>query len=76
MPLKYIAHIPEAVKWAGWAHGALFIGLILVIFQAWGAGALSFGRCVQVFIAALLPFGPFVMDRRLEQDEERGPAAG
>ncbi|MCH5690241.1 DUF3817 domain-containing protein [Niabella sp. W65] len=25
MPLKYLADIPEGVKYIGWAHGVLFV---------------------------------------------------
>ncbi len=32
MPLKYIWHIPEAVKYTGWAHGVLFIAFMYMIF--------------------------------------------
>jgi integral membrane protein len=65
MPLKYLAGQPLAVKYLGWAHGLLFIALCLMIFQAWMGGHLSFKAACLTFIAALLPFGPFIIDRRL-----------
>ena len=34
MPLKYMMDIPEAVKYVGMAHGALFIAYILVLLIA------------------------------------------
>lgn len=71
MPLKYLAGQPLAVKYLGWAHGLLFILLCLAILQAWLAGALTFRRSFVTFLAALVPFGPFLMDRRLAQDEAR-----
>jgi len=67
MPLKYLADQPLAVTYVGWAHGLLFILLCLATFQAWAGGALSFRRSLIVFCAALFPFGPFLIDRRLAQ---------
>lgn len=69
MPLKYLAHMPEAVKWTGWVHGILFILYCLALLTALTEGKLSFGRAALAFVAALLPFGPFVIDRRLAADE-------
>ena len=67
MPLKYLAGQPLAVKYVGWAHGLLFILLCMAIFQAWVAGSLSFRRSLLVFGAALFPFGPFLIDKRLAE---------
>ena len=36
MPLKYLMHIPEAVKYTGWVHGALFITFIYFAFEVMG----------------------------------------
>jgi integral membrane protein len=71
MPLKYLAEMPEAVRYTGWAHGVLFIAYCLVIFLAWTEGALPFRKALLAFVASLLPFGPFIIDKRLEMDEER-----
>ena len=67
MPLKYAAGMPMAVKVVGWAHGVLFV---LFVASLWGArreAKLPVRLSAMVFIAALLPFGPFLIDRRLEQ---------
>lgn len=69
MPLKYLAGIPEAVKVVGWAHGVLFIGLGLLVAIAWIDKRLSFKDSALVMIAALLPFGPFFIDKRLAARE-------
>lgn len=71
MPLKYLAEMPEAVRYTGWAHGVLFIAYCLVIFLAWTEGALPFRKALLAFVASLLPFGPFIIDKRLEMDEVR-----
>jgi integral membrane protein len=65
MPLKYLADLPLAVTYVGWAHGVLFVAFVLVLFQAWAGGALSFGKSALALLAALLPFGPFLIDRKL-----------
>ena len=75
MPLKYLAHMPMPVKVIGWAHGALFILLCFLLMQTMMVTNWSLKRCAQVFIASLLPFGPFVLDRRMAE-WEREPVAG
>ena len=72
MPLKYFAGMPEAVKWAGWTHGMLFVAYALVVLTAWTGGSLSFGKSALAFVASLLPFGPFVIDRKLESADATG----
>jgi integral membrane protein len=69
MPLKYLADQPLAVKYTGWAHGLLFILYCLALFQAWVGGSLSFKNTFLGFTAALIPFGPFLIDRRLAANE-------
>lgn len=71
MPLKYLANLPVAVKVAGWTHGLLFVTFCYALLQALlRVSNWSFARSVVVFISALLPFGPFVLDRKLRQWEE------
>jgi integral membrane protein len=60
------------VKYGGWAHGLLFILFLLTIFQAWGDRAISFKQAVLAFVASLLPFGPFILDRKLKAQALRG----
>ena len=69
MPLKYFAGLPEAVKWAGWLHGVLFILYGLTILVALVAGRISLGKSVLAFGASLIPLGPFLIDRRLAREE-------
>lgn len=76
MPLKYLAGIPAAVKWTGWIHGILFIVYCMTILMALTAGRISFRRSVVAFIASLVPFGPFLLDRRLAADERSEVAGG
>lgn len=69
MPLKYGAGMPAAVQWTGWIHGILFILYGLVVLMALVNGRLSFGKAALAFVASLVPFGPFLLDRRLAADE-------
>lgn len=69
MPLKYLAGLPEAVKWTGWIHGILFICYCIVIFAALVGRRISFGKSLLAFVASLIPFGPFLIDRKLAEDE-------
>lgn len=65
MPLKYWAGRPEAVSIVGMAHGVLFLAYIAAILQAHLEHNWPVKRSALLFVAALLPFGPFVADRRL-----------
>lgn len=65
MPLKYFAGMPMAVKVTGWLHGVLFVLFGLALLRTKLAANWPVGRCALVVVAALLPFGPFVIDRRM-----------
>ncbi|HYD20212.1 MAG TPA: DUF3817 domain-containing protein [Flavipsychrobacter sp.] len=69
MPLKYMADMPEAVKYTGWAHGILFILYAILLVQCWQNYGWKFGKAALIFIASLLPFAPFVVDRKLKAEE-------
>jgi integral membrane protein len=72
MPLKYFAGMPLAVKYTGWAHGVLFVGLCLLLLQVMLAARWSLGRGALVFVAALVPFGPFLLDKHMRRWELEG----
>lgn len=65
MPLKYFAGMPMAVRIAGSVHGFLFVCLVIMFVLAMKKVPLASGLAVAGIIAAMLPFGPFVFDRRL-----------
>jgi integral membrane protein len=74
MPLKYFADMPEAVKIAGWIHGVLFILVMILLAWVMATCRWSLARGGLVFVSALVPFGPFLMDRRMRGYEaEAGP---
>ena len=70
MPLKYLAGLPAMVRVVGWAHGLLFVLFIAAVFDAARRNGWSAGRVTGALVASVLPFGPFVLDRRLRADLE------
>lgn len=68
MPLKWIFDLPAMVTYVGWIHGALFIGYILILFPTSRKLRWTFVRAVFALGAAVLPFGPFLFDRKLKKE--------
>jgi len=64
MPLKYLAHLPQAVLYFGWMHGALFVLYIVFLLQFWESSKWSFSKVAVAFLASILPFGTFVLDHK------------
>ena len=54
-----------AVKVVGWAHGVLFAIFVALLVWTMIAARWPIGRGALVFVAALLPFGPFLLDRKM-----------
>lgn len=69
MPLKYVLHIPQPVKIIGWIHGFLFILYILAIAHATAEKRWVLRKTMIAFIAAFIPFGPFLIDKKLKAEE-------
>lgn len=69
MPLKYAFDYPLAVKYVGMAHGILFILYVLLILLAWLDKKLTIKKAALAFLASLIPFGPFLVDRKLASEE-------
>lgn len=69
MPLKYLAGLPLAVKYTGWAHGVLFVLFIAYLLIVWNQYKWSFMKVVKAFIASLLPFGTFILEKNLRKEE-------
>ena len=66
MPLKYMADMPLMVKYVGWAHGLLFMAYIAQMLYVAYLLKWEVLKVIYGFIAALLPFGPFVFERSLK----------
>ncbi len=65
MPLKYLFAKPFAVQVLGSAHGGLFVVYVLAAMLASRQLRWPLRRLATVLVAAVLPFGPFVIDRSL-----------
>lgn len=70
MPLKYIPAIdwPLGVKYVGWAHGVLFIAYIVLLIACWFYYKWTFKRFAIFFLASLIPFAPFWVERKLKSE--------
>ena len=70
MPLKYAADMPKAVSTVGMIHGVLFTLYVIALIRAALALKRPFKWSAKVFIAAIIPFGPFVIERGLCREEQ------
>jgi integral membrane protein len=68
MPVKYFLSNPLLVKYVGWIHGVLFIAYFLILIICWMFYGWSFKRVSLFFVASLLPFFPFVVERQLRRE--------
>ncbi len=68
MPLKYAADLPLFVKYTGWAHGLLFVLYAALLVMVWQEQKWKLGKTVLIFLASLIPFAPFVVDKRLKHE--------
>jgi integral membrane protein len=64
MPLKYAAGMPLAVRWVGLTHGLLFIAYAASAVLLFSRERWPLSRAPGVLLAALLPFGTFVLERK------------
>lgn len=65
MPLKYVWGMPLAVKIAGMSHGVLFVLFCIALYRVLMHTGWPFKRAAFVFLASVVPFMPFVIDRRM-----------
>lgn len=70
MPLKYFAGFPQAVWYIGWVHGLLFMLFILALIYVTITLQWKFKKVFLAFIAALLPFGTFILDKSWRKEEK------
>jgi integral membrane protein len=77
MPPKYLAGIPEAVRITGSVHGLLFVMYVIALGLAASERLWSLPKIALYFVAAVVPFGPFVAERwlRRECDDAESNAA-
>ena len=74
MPLKYLADMPLAVTIVGSLHGFLFVGLVVMFIVGQRRIPLSPTLTFAGLAAAIVPFGPFVIDRQLVKLESDASA--
>jgi integral membrane protein len=67
MPLKYLAGMPMAVTVVGSIHGVLFLALVSMLVAAVRRVPISKRLAAAGIVAAVVPFGPFVVDRWLRR---------
>ena len=67
MPLKYFANMPMMVTWVGWIHGFLFVLYCFSILEVKLSMSWNMGTSFIPFIAALVPFGPSLIDNWLKK---------
>jgi len=65
MPLKYFAGMPLAVRIVGSLHGALFVALVVMLLLAVRKVPISLALAAGGIAAAIVPGGPFLLDRHL-----------
>lgn len=74
MPLKYFAGLPMAVTIVGGLHGLLFIVFMVLAWEVKDQPVVigwkkNFNWLATCFIAAILPFGTFVLKDQLKKRE-------
>jgi integral membrane protein len=72
MPLKYLMGLPQAVRVVGMIHGLLFVIYLGAAIHAGLSLRWPLSRILLVLAAAILPAGPFLIDRWLRR-LERAP---
>lgn len=65
MPLKYLWHLEIAVQVMGMLHGLFWMAYIGLAMLGQHEGYWTLRTTLLLFVASLIPFGPFVADARL-----------
>lgn len=67
MPLKYFGGMPLAVTVVGSVHGLLFLALVASFIGGVSRVPLPRRLALAGIVAAIVPFGPFILDGRLRR---------
>jgi integral membrane protein len=70
MPVKYMLDNPILVKYVGMGHGLLFVLLLVILFIVCEKHKWSLSIFLMGLVASILPFGPFLFDRKIKQLEQ------
>ena len=68
MPLKYFFGFPLAVTVVGLLHGVLFILFCFALLNVKVVRRWSIAKAMVPLLAAIVPGGPFFIDRRLKAE--------
>jgi len=69
MPLKYGLGWSHATQVPGWAHGVLFVAYVVLLAAVGLKARWSVARLAMGFVASFLPFGTFIFERSLGDEE-------
>ena len=69
MPLKYFMDSPQAVTVVGWLHGVLFVAYMLSGLEVRKTYKWPFKKVLTAVAASLIPFGPFILDKKILSKE-------
>jgi integral membrane protein len=67
MPLKYGMEMPMPNKILGMGHGILTIVFCFTLLSLWSEKKIPISLAIQTFIASLIPFGAFYIERKLKK---------
>jgi len=70
MPLKYLAGMPMAVTVIGGLHGLLFVSFMILAYLVKEETKKNYGWMGKAFLASIIPFGTFYMDKEWKKEEE------
>lgn len=70
MPLKYIYHMPLAVRVAGSIHGFLFVAFCIALVAVWKNRNWPYEKVAMAFILSIVPFGTFYLDKQIRKEEQ------
>lgn len=69
MPLKYWANMPGAVRIVGSLHGILFVAFVVLLYLVREKENWSIVKTLGAFVASLIPFGTFWLDKKMAKGE-------
>jgi integral membrane protein len=69
MPMKYLMGLPKVVTVVGGIHGILFLLYVAQLAKLHMKHQWGFKFSCYAFLASILPFGPFLFDKHLREEE-------
>ena len=67
MPLKYQMDLPMPNKVLGMGHGILTMIFMAILVMVWNEKKITTDIAIKTFIASLIPFGAFYMEKKLKE---------